>query len=238
MRSLLLLLALLPATAANASAITFDFETLPDSAGCAVAVSSYGGAIHPSCDQLWVIDNSFAGLQREIVDTEQGLTMEIDSNNQAIWWNGNYMCGNSPSCSPYVASFSQALSGISVDFSGIGSGDAILDGGTFAYSVSAYSGEFGTGTLLGTTTFGGFLLPDNPQTYAFPMTLMLSDLGDFRSVSIAALALSDGNLRNLARIDAIHASVPEPSTLVLLGAALFAMFFWKRSPPKRLRDVS
>jgi hypothetical protein len=229
MRRLVILLALIAPGLANASAIDFDFEYLPDSAGCAVAVSSYGGS-DPSCNFGWIVDNNHAGIQREMIDTEQGLTMEIDDRNNAIWYNGKYYCGNSTTCDPYLASFSKGLDEISVDFQGVGSGDSTFISDTFLYRISAWSGEFGTGELLGTAELLDIALPaSHPNVYAFPLTLSLSGIGEFRSISIAALGINfDDQLTNLARVEAIHA-VPEPGTLGLLGAALFGAAWLRRS---------
>jgi hypothetical protein len=228
MRRLALLLLFSPCLA-NASVIDFDFETLPDSAGCAVAVSSYGGS-HPSCDFDWIIDNNVAGIQAPIVDTEHGLTMEISSANNAIWFNGAYYCGNSPGCNAYVTNFSKGLDGISVDFQGVGTGDSEYFGDSFLYRISAWSGEFGTGDLLGTAEFLDIPLPPGGSgVYLFPLTLSLSGIGEFRSVSITALGRNfDDVLTNLGRVEAIHA-VPEPGTLMLLGASLLAALWVRRS---------
>lgn len=229
MRRLALLLALLAPALANASAIDFDFEYLPDSAGCAVAVSSYGGT-DPSCNRDWIIDNHKIGLQGPMVDTEQGLTMEISDRNDAIWYNGAYYCGNSTTCNPYLANFSKGLDEISVDFQGVGSGDAHFISDTFLYRISAWSGEFGTGELLGTAEILDIAFPSShPNVYLLPLTLTLSGIGEFRSVSIAALGVNyDDVLTNLGRIEAIHA-VPEPATWGLLGAALIGAAWLRRS---------
>ena len=233
MRRLALLLVLTVPCLANASVVDFDFEYLPDSAGCAVAVSSYGGS-DSSCNFDWIVDNNHAGIQRSMIDTEQGLTMEISDRNNAIWYNGAYYCGNSTTCNPYLANFSKGLDEISVDFQGVGSGDSHFISDTFLYRISAWSGEFGTGELLGTAEILDIAFPSShPNVYSLPMTLSLAGIGEFRSISIAALGVNyDDELTNLARIDAIHA-VPEPETLGLLGAGLFAAFWLRR--PRRAR---
>jgi len=233
MRRLALLLALTVPCLANASIADFDFEYLPDSAGCSGPVSSYGeGSGLGICDFDWIVDNNYAGIQREMVDTENGLTMEISDANNAIWFNGAYYCGNSWACNPFVTNFSQGLDAISVDFQGVGTGDASYIGDTFLYRISAYSGEFGTGDLLGTAEVLDIPLPPGGSgaLYLFPLTLSLSDIGQFRSVSISAWGMNhDDMLTNLGRIDAIHASVPEPGTLGLFGAGLFAALWLRRS---------
>jgi hypothetical protein len=195
-----------------------------------VAVSSYGGE-HPSCDFGWIVDNNYAGIQREMVDTENGLTMEISNANNAIWFNGAYYCGNSRECNPFLTNFSQGLDAISVDFQGVGTGDDWYTGDSFLYRISAYSGEFGTGDLLGTSELLDIPLPPGGVgPYLFPHTLSLSGIGQFRSVSISAWGYNtDDVLTNLGRIEAIHASVPEPGTLGLFGAGLLAALWLRRS---------
>jgi hypothetical protein len=218
------ILACLLSSAAYSAPITFDFETLPDSAGCSETVSSYDDDRGLEvCNRDWIIDNNFAGISAPHVDTENGLTMDIQTTfSSSIWWRGAYICGNAPICGPFVASFSSPLDSITVAFQGIGTADAPFaeEATDFSYSVSAYSGEYGTGALLGTAAVLDIPLPTAPGEYfAFPLALSLTNVGAIRSVSIAGMVLTPEGIHNLARIEAIHA-VPEPGALVLLLALL------------------
>jgi hypothetical protein len=231
MRKLTLWLLLAAPVLANAGPITFDFETLPDSSGCKVPVTSHGAPrpIPSSCDLYWVVANSSSGIGQTMVDTEHGLTMEVTDNEltNAIWWNGTFMCGNTFECQPYIFSFSRPLSEIRVDFSGYG-GDATYVDGTFSYTISAFSGEGGSGDLLATVAVNDIpTVPASPWYHYFPLSLSLFDIGKFQSVSVAAVGFNGEAFTNLARVEAIHA-VPEPGALLILAAALSG-FLWLRS---------
>jgi hypothetical protein len=237
MRKIALWLLLAVPALSQAGVVTFDFETLPDSAGCSEPVASYGQSIESDaglavCDFEWFIENNILGNSMPWVDTEQGLTMEIGSRlGSPIAWEGQYVCGNSLWCGAFNASFDKALDSITVDFSGIGGTDGWFGtedfpDSTFAYSVIAFS------DLARTHEVGRAIVSNLPigqpvwTFYDAPMSLTLSGIDNFRSVSIAALGPNyRGELVNLGRIDAIHASVPEPTTWALLVAALVGVGF-------------
>jgi len=150
--------------AAPAFAVTFDFDFLPDSAGCALPVPA--GGDDGSCDPDWVADWN-AGTLESHTHTVDGLTLTLttteaprsapphDQSGYVDWGyvGGQMQCGNVADCFPYLADFSAGLSGAQVDFLGVDAeGDAVEP---LLFYLEAYAGAGGSGALLASVSQAG-----------------------------------------------------------------------------------
>ena len=217
----------LTASASGAS-VLYDFDTLPDSAGCSQPVSSsdFTSAL-AYCDESYVTDNfggSFLGTHTHTVD---GLTLRLSALGYIDWRFGSINCGNVSDCSPgFVADFSRSLSSAKVDMVGVqdfSGSDSIGTAGD--YFLRAYAGPGGTGALLDEATAPA--VDCNPFAAGCPPPTILrvaseAPIGSLVFGASGELAFS-GPIDNLGIADNLHVNpVPEPSSALVFGTALLA----------------
>jgi hypothetical protein len=225
-----LLLGVVLGLAAPAPAVTFDFDFLPDSAGCAQPVPA--GGDHSACDPDWVSDWE-AGILEEHSHTLEGLTLTLSTtgvtrstpHDQAgyVDWGyagGQIQCGNSFDCFPYLADFSTGLSDAQVEFLGVESEGASVE--PLLYYLEAYAGAGGTGALLasvsqagpGPTALLGLTAPPGTQIRSLVFGVESGCIGtDCDSL------LQD----NTGIIGQLIVTIPEPISALLVASGLLAL---------------
>ena len=113
----------------------------------------------------------------------------------------------------FIGNFSSAVTNLSVDF-----GDYTPDDSD-TFTLSAFSGINGTGTLLGTTTLA---LPDL-QNESFTSTTAGLSAAGIRSFTIQGTSTNPGDNNSVfidnIRVNAAASAAPEPGSLALLLGA-------------------
>lgn len=225
--ALLVVVAVLLPGAALGS-VLFDFDTLPDTAGCSQPVSSGDVASALAfCDVTYVNDNFggiYLGAHEHTVD---GLTLQLSSLGYIDWRFGGINCGNTVNCGPgYTADFSKRLTKAKVDLLGFrdfsGSGQP---GSDVEYFLRAYAGPGGTGALLAETTAPGASCDPVEPGCNVPTTLMVAPGESIGSLVFGASGELGffGPVENLGIADNLHVNpVPEPGSALVFGAALLA----------------
>lgn len=206
----------------GATAVTFDFEYFPDSAGCSEPTAVSDGP-YENCDPDWVADWE-AGVHTEHVHTVGGLTLTLTAEFVDWGWIGPVInCGNTPDCTPYVADFSAVLLAVQVDLLGAqntcGCGEEFPDPLTFY--LRAYSGPSATGALLGEVVVDASLGPATLALDAPPGS-------PIASIAFGAATADNGECGgdcvNLGIADNLIATpVPEPATAALVALGLSAL---------------
>jgi hypothetical protein len=239
----LLRAAVAAATASPAGAVTFDFDYLPNSAGCSQAVLSPASdadwaAAYSHCDADWVgdLEGGVLTAHEQMID---GLTLTLTAQGTPLDWDGvattasdglpfpdaggTISCGDTPDCRAYLADFSKPLRAIQVDLLG-----ALNRGGpgdprpvpSLLY-LEAYGSPGAAGALLGRVEVEGTLAP---ETLAFAV----EGGSPIRSVAFGASTLDNGECfgpcENLGVADNLVATpIPEPSAALLLLAGLVVL---------------
>jgi hypothetical protein len=143
--------------------------------------------------------------------------------------NGQMECGNQPGCEPFVMNFSVELDAVAVDFLGVGDFSG-SNGNIFesTFFLLAFSGPDGTGTLIRSSEHPGGP-PGAPRSgggFELPATLA-AVAPTIRSIVFGSRTLSDGDgslgTVNLAILDRVRMTVPEPSTLMLVALGLLGV---------------
>ena len=151
--------------------------------------------------------------------------------------NDQMECGNQPGCEPFLMNFSAVLDAVAVDFLGVGDFSG-SDGDLFesTFFLFAYSGPDGTGTIVASGEHPGGP-PGAPRSgggFELPATLA-AVAPAIRSIVFGSRTLSDGDgslgIHNLAIVERVRMTVPEPATLALVALGLLALV------RERRRDV-
>jgi hypothetical protein len=217
--------------AAPAFAVTFDFDFLPDSAGCALPVPA--GGDDSSCDPDWVDDWSSGSLESH-TDTEAGLTLTLtttgsprsapphDQDGFVDWGyvSGQVQCGNVADCFPYLADFSTGLSDAQVDFLGVDAeGDPVEP---LLFYLEAYAGVGGSGALLASVSQAG------PGPSAV-LALTAPPGSEIRSLVFGVESGCIGTgcdallQDNTGIVGQLIVTVPEPASALLVGLGLLEL---------------
>jgi hypothetical protein len=240
--------AVVAASARPAAAVTFDFDYLPDSAGCSQPVPSPASgsdwaAAYANCDPGWVGDLQ-GGVLTAHEQTIDGLTLTLTAQGSSLDWDavattasdglpfpgagGTISCGNDPECHAYLADFSKPLRAVEVDLLGAlnrsGAGDDHPD--ALLLYLEAYGSPGALGAPLGRVEVGGALAP---QTLAFAVQGGPS----IRSITFGVATLDtgecDGPCENLGVADNLVAKpIPEPWAALVFVAGLAVLASWHR----------
>lgn len=232
--------AVVTASTRPAQAVTFDFDFLPDSAGCSQPVLSPASgsdwaAAYANCDPGWVDDSSGGVLTRH-QQTIDALTLTLTAQGSPIDWDGEattagdglpfpeaggtISCGNDPECHAYLADFSKPLRAVEVDLLGAlnrsGAGNDRPD--ALLLYLEAYGSPGALGAPLGRVEVGGALAP---QTLAF----VVQGGPPIRSIRFGVNSVDtgecDGPCENLGVADNLVAKpIPEPWAALVFVAGL------------------
>jgi len=232
--------AIAAASAGPAGAVRFDFDYLPDSAGCSQSVRSPGSgsdwsAAHSHCDPGWVGDLE-GGVLTSYEQTIDTLTLTLTAQGRSLDWDavattasdglpfpeagGTISCGNNPECLAYLADFSRPLRSVEVDLLGAlnRSGEGDQHPSASLLYLEAYGGPGAAGDLLGRVEVQGALAP---ETLAFA----IQGGAPIRSVAFGVSTQDTGECfgpcENLGVADNLVATpIPEPSACLLFAGGL------------------